>query len=159
MTTYPTSTAPAAKSWLFGQMQSTLTAATGFTFQLGYATNEGTLDNPDDMVWLGKVANRQVKPFAMVGDQGAFSTAEAYDLEVTVSCYRAGEGYQPGIDAETRAWVLVGVIETIQRTDPTMGGVLWTSRPNASDADVDWDDSGNGRVCTIPLSFHCEAVI
>jgi len=164
MTTYPTSTAPAAKAWLYGQMQSTLTAASDATFGLTYATTVATPNSPDDMVWLEGVQNRVVSNFAMVGNLGQYSLAEEYDLVVQISCFRAGEesdvvATEPGALAEARTFVIAGQIETIQRTDPTMGGNLITSRPNQSGSDVDWDDSGNGRIATIQLSFHCQAVI
>lgn len=164
MTTYPTSTAPTAKAWLYGQMQSTLTAASDATFQLSYATDVTTPNSPDDMVWFDGVQNRVVSNFAMVGTLGQYALVEEYDLVVQISCFRAGEesdviATEPAAIAEARVWALAGQIETLQRTDPTMGGVLITSRPNQSSCDVDWDDNGNGRIATLPLSFHCQAVI
>lgn len=165
MTTYPTSTAPAAKAWLYAQMVTSLAAASGATFQLSYATDVTNPDNPDDMVWLGKVANRVVSPFAMVGNLGQYSLQEEYDLEVNVSCFRAGEENDadsttdPAGIAETRAWALAGSVETIVRTDPTFGGNVITSRPDQSECDVDWDDAGNGRIATLTLTIHCFATI
>jgi hypothetical protein len=164
MTTYPTSTGPAAKAWLYGQMQSVLAAASDATFKLAYATTVTTSNSPDDMVWLEGIQNRVVSNFAMVGNLGQYSLAEEYDLVVQISCFRAGEesddaATDPGALAEARAFVLAGQIETIQRTDPTMGGQLITSRPNQSSGDVDWDEAGNGRVATLQISFHCQAVI
>lgn len=165
MTTYPTSTAPTAKAWLYGQMVATLTAAIDATFGISYAPDLDNPNTPDDMVWMGGVENRVVTGFAMVGNQGQWSMAEEYDLTVNISCYRGGEEdpagstADPAAIAEARAWALAGVIETLQRTDPTMGGAVTTSRPNQSSSEVDWDDNGNGRVATIPLSFHCFATI
>lgn len=156
MTTYPTSTAQAAKAWLFGQMQTTLTAASDATFEVTYATQVDTINSPDDQVYMGKIANRVVSNFAMVGNLGQWSLQEEYDLEVYVSCWRGGN--QPDV-AEARAWALAGSIETIARTDPTLGANVLTSRPNMSDSDVDWDEAGNGRIATVTLSIHCLATL
>jgi hypothetical protein len=165
MTTYPTSTAPTVKAWLYAQMVSTLTAATDGTFQLSYASNVTSPNSPDDMVWLGKVTNRVVSNFAMVGNLGQYALSEEYDVEVNISCYRAGEendtnsALDPAGIAEARAWVLAGAVETIARTDPTLGGNVVTSRPDQSECDVDWDDAGNGRIATLTLTIHCFATI
>lgn len=166
MTTYPPSTVPAAKQWLFGQMVSTLTAAPNNTFAVSYATQATTLSSPDDQVWFEDTTGRQVKQFAFVGNLGKGALYEEYDLNLLVTCYRAGaEGaddvtLEPAALAETRAWQLASAIEQIQRTDPTMGGALVTSRPNTiPNVNVDWDEARNGRTCTIPVSFHCESDI
>ena len=166
MTTYPTSTGPAAKAWLYGQMVSTLTAASDGTFQLSYAIDVDNTNSPDDKVWLGGVANRVVSRFALVGNLGQYSLVEEYDLVVNFSSYRAGESddadatKDPAYVAEQRVWALIGAVETIQRTDPTMGGLLITSTPSQiPEVPVDWDDSGNGRMATAELSIHCQAVL
>lgn len=163
MTTYPTSTVPTAKAWLFGQIQAAVTAdpVGGFDFEVTYASNADTLDSPDDQVAMGDVTGRVVSPFALVGGQGQYALAEEYDLGVDITVYRPGVDASSGLDAETRAWALAGVVETLQRTDPTMGGVLITSRPNQSSAVVDWsaEEDANGRICTLPLSFHCVATL
>lgn len=161
MTTYPVSTAPSAKAWLFGQMQAVLTADPAATFEVTYATNVDLLDSPDDQVWLGDIVNHIVQPFAMVGNEGKFAFYEQYDIEIGISIYRPGVEADSGMDAEARAWALLGAIWTIQRTDPTMGGALVTSRPNMSSSSVDWDDQdpSKGRICTLPASIHCESDI
>ena len=166
MTTYPTSTGPAAKAWLYGQMVATLTPASDGTFQLSYAIDVDNTNSPDDMVWLVGVQNRTVKNFAMVGNLGQYALAEEYDLTVGFSCYRAGESndadatLDPAYVAEQRVWALIGQVETIVRTDPTFGGLLWTSQPMVlPEVPVDWDDSGNGRIATAELSIHCQAVL
>jgi len=160
VTTYPTSSAPAAKAWLYGQMQSTLTATSDATFGVRYASDVDNPNSPDDMVWLGSVVNRVVSRLAFVGNMGQDALQEEYDLQVVVSCYRAGEeGATVTTDqapiAEARAWALAGAIETIARTDPTFGGAVITARPGESNCDVDWDESGNGRVADLTLSIHC----
>jgi hypothetical protein len=163
MTTYPTSTAPAAKQWLFGQMGSTLAAASDATFELTYATRVDTENTPDDMVWFGAVADRVVERLAFVGSMGQDALQEAYDLTVEISCLRAGvtdgTALDPAYRAEARAWALAGQIETIARTDPTLGGNVITAKPNMSQAVVDWDDNGNGRVCSLTLTIHCFATL
>lgn len=162
--TYPVSTVPAVKAWLFAQMESTLTAAADGTFTLDYATTVDTIDSPDDQVWLGAVTNRVAAPFAMVGNMGAYALQEEYDLEVRVSCYRAGEEgtsatTDPAGIAEARAWALAGQIETIVRTDPTAGGAVVTSRPAQASCEVDWDENGNGRIADLTLAIHYFATI
>jgi hypothetical protein len=159
MTTYPTSTAPAAKLWLFQQMQSTLTPASGWSLEVTYATMVDTNNSPADQVWMGGITGRAVANFAMVGNLGQYSLAEQYDIEINVSCFRPVDRDE---DAETQAWDLCGQIETIARTDPTLGGNVMTSRPNTSTAAVDWsfdEEAANGRICTLQLTIHCEAVI
>jgi hypothetical protein len=158
MTTYPTSTAPDAKAWLFTQMQSTLTVAAGFSFECTYASMIDTVDAPDDQVSMGAITNRVVSGFALVGDQGQYSTQEEYDLTVEISCFRPG---LVGDTAEARAWALAGQVETIARTDPTFGGLLVTSRPNQSSSTVDWsaEEDANGRIASLTLTIHCFAVI
>jgi hypothetical protein len=158
MTTYPVSTAPAAKAWLFGQMQDTLTATADATFSCSYASEIDTLNSPDDQVWMGSIANRVVSHLAFVGDLGQWALQEEYDLEVKVSCYRAGDDSNT---AEARAWAIAGQIETIARTDPTFGGLLITAQPSLSSSDVDWDaeENANGRVADLTLTIHCLAAI
>jgi hypothetical protein len=154
MTTYPTSTAPAAKAWLFGQLQTTLTAASDATFSCTYATEVDTLAGAGDQVWMGGIVNRNVTVLALLGDMGAGSLKEEYNLEVNVSCYRRSD---KGDTAETRAWDLAGQIETVARTDPTLGGNVTISRPAQSNSTVDWDDAGTGRICTLTLNIYCLA--
>ena len=160
MTTYPTSTAPAAKAWLFGQMQDTLTADADWTFSCTYATEIDTETSPDDQVWMGDITSRQVTPLAMVGNLGAGSLQESYDLVVNISCARMTD--QPEA-AETRAFDLCGQVETIVRTDPTMGGNTYLARPNQSSCTVDWSaedaEAANGRIATLTLSISCFAQI
>jgi len=148
--TIPVSTVPAAKAWLFGQLTTNLTAATDAT--LGVTYGPSGVNNPDDMVWLGDT-QRQAVPWTMTGGLTVpQSMQETYDLTVNVNCYRS--------DAETveaRAWVLVAGIEDTVRTDPTFGGLLIKSYPNAAQAAVAWDEEFKGLLCSVAMTISCLA--
>ena len=158
MTTYPTSTAPAAKAWLFGQLQSTLTADPASVLEVSYASRVDMDNSPDDQVWMGGIVNRVVSPLALVGNLGQDALQEQYDLEVRISCYRGGDS---GDIAEARAWALAGQVETVARTDPTFGGLLYMSRPNMSSSGTDWSDeeNANGRIADLTLTIQCFATL
>lgn len=157
MPTYPVSTVPAARAWLFTQLQSALTpdGADG-SFELTYANNLDSTSRPDDQVWLGSVT-RASKNFAMVGNLGTYALDETYYLSLGIASYRAGD-YPDVVDA--RAWALNSAIEAVVRADPTFGGLLVTSRPEQTTAeDVDWDQDGKGRIAVLRPSIYCYAVI
>lgn len=154
MTTYPTSTVPAARAWLFAQLEEVLEPDGDRSFELTYANNLYSPARPDDQVWLGSVV-RTSKPLAMVGNLGQYSMQETYMLTVNISCL--AESDDP-LTVETRAWGLIGQIETVVRTDPSFGGLLITAKPDHSTAEeIAWDDAGSWRALSASVAISCLA--
>lgn len=156
MPTYPDTTALAAKAWLFGQMQTGLTAVdpTNYTFGVTYADPSKTISGTDDQVWMGAIVSGVTSRFAFVGNMAQSALQEQYDLIVNFSCFRPGDNADV---AEAAAYAYAKQVRTIARTDPTFGGILTTSYPFQFSSDVDWDDqeAANGRIGTHTLSVHC----
>lgn len=159
--TIPVSTAPAAKAWLFGKLQTAVTPVSTNTLEVLYDNITESAAAPDEVVYVGDITNRQLQAESMVGGQGPFAFTETYDINVVISVFRQGSNPQ---DATERAWAILAEVETVTRTDPTFGGkdappapLLVTSKPNASSSTVAPDDNGSGYACLIPLTISCLA--
>lgn len=152
--TIPVSTAPAAKAWLVGQLQTAITAASGHTLQVLYDHITDAATVPDDAVFVGDITNRLLQPLAFVGGQGASAFTETYRIEVTIAVSRPNITSQ-GVDE--RAWALLADVETVTRTDPTFGGLLTTSKPVETGSNITTVSNGTGVKCTLAWAVECLA--
>lgn len=148
MSTYPASTVPAVKAWLLGQLTTAATAASGLTIGVFY--NEAGSNLPSDLILVG-TGERTVETGNIVGDMGAFSMRETYEIPVTVSAYRA-EGMQA---AEERAWALLAIVELLvrqtmfgiiaaQTATATWGGNVWNLSIGRHTVVPTWATAGDG---------------
>lgn len=151
----PVSTVPAVKAWLYTQLQTACTAATGVDLLVRYG-DPGPFD-PEDVVSLGDVARRATEPFAITGSLGTGSIHEEYDVNVDVDVMRGGT--DAGQEATERAWTLVSQIENAMRADPTAGGHVYLSYPSTSDDRGEWDDQHSFYRVTVTVSLTAKAVL
>jgi len=148
-----TTTVPAAKAYLFTLLSAQL-AGDGRTSLKVFYDDPGT-DILDDIIVVGKMANRVSKPYTMRGSMtGRGSMWETYDLEVVVSCYRGGD--QPQHVYE-RAWLLATQIESAVRADPSLGGLVTLAFPAHSSDDPKEESEQMGRLVDITLGITIES--
>lgn len=153
--TYPVSTVPAVKTWLYAQLQTACTADAGVDLLVRYG-DPGPYD-PEDVVSVGDIRQRRVEPFGMVGTMQAGSLNEAYTLTVEVDVMRAGD--DPAGAATTKAWALASQVETAVRTDPTLGSNVILSRPSTSSDTGQWSDDHNDYAVHVEVDIYAETVI
>lgn len=154
----PVSTVPRAKSFLFTQTQ----AALDLLPALGYAAPLLTYDRPGiyrppELIVIGKIYDRRVSGFAMVGSGGAGWLKEDYELEVIVDVFRPGESLQ--IEAYNRAWELMSLIENVVRADPSLGSLVIRARADRSYDDSEWERDGKGWIVSVTTRFTVLAQI
>lgn len=112
---------------------------------------------PPELVVIGKVYDRRVTEFAMVGSGGNGWLKEDFEFEAIVDVFRPGESLQ--VEAYNRAWQLMSLIETVVRTDPSMGGLVIRSRPDRSYDDSEWERDGKGWIVSVTSRFTVLAQI
>lgn len=151
----PVSTIPAVKAWLYGQLQTACTAATGIDLLVRYG--EPGPFQPEDVVSIGAAINRAAAPFGIVGSLDvANSMIETYELEIDIDITRNGEDVAQA--TTERAYTLAAQVEEVVRATPTLGGHVTQSRPMSSNDRSEWTDDGWFNV-TVTLAIYCEAVI
>lgn len=159
MPTYPVSTVPAVKAYLFTQFTAaalTVPAPFGDTAQLVVMYGPPAQYQPDDIVAFGTV-RRTITEHGLVGSGGAGALSEDYHVEVIIDVFRGSDLAQ---QVEERAYlILAAVIETPVRVDPTLGGLVQVAWPAASDANSTWDPDNLGRHTEIRAEIHCSVVI
>jgi hypothetical protein len=158
--TIPSSSVPGARRWLFTSLVASLTEDQDLTLPDGYVGDGSAsllvcLDEPGpyqpaDIVVVGKV-ERDPEITGMVGGGGAGWITEKYSIEIRIEVARGGDD---ALSAFERACDLLVQVETVVRTDPTMGGnVLW-GRPGHSTIEV-VSVQGTGRVGIVETTVQC----
>lgn len=146
------STIPAVKAWLFGQLVAAFAAEPALLVAYG----EPGPNQPDDLIVVGEV-QRQITPFALVGSQDTGAMQETYSVFVVISVFRGGDQAQQVFE---RACALADDVIGVQRADPTMGGLVFTSWPKPQVyPDATWTDDHKGRVAEFTVEIECQAVI
>lgn len=146
----PISTVPAAKAYLVEKITKALANP-----KVLVSYDDPGPNQPDDIIVVGDV-NRTITPWAMVGGGGAGWLGENYTITVTVSVFRGGDFAQAVTE---RAYELADLIVAVVRQDPSLGGLVLTARPEATQSGTDWTDDHKGRVTTLPITFLLTAQI
>jgi hypothetical protein len=146
--TIPVSTVPAVKALLAQGITDAATVDPGH--QLLVCFDDPSRYQPDDIVMIGKVKNRNTVPWQMVGDGGAGWLREDYRLEVEVSVFRGGED---AIAPYNRAWELASIVEYVVRKDPSLGGLVIQANPADSQDESSWDETHKGRIVTVTITI------
>lgn len=147
----PVSTVPAVRSYLRSAIVAQIADPTVQVFDGVESTNVA-----DDVVLVAGV-QRQSSRSAMVGNGQQHALEETYQLEVRVSCFRGGgEDYAPTVDA--RAWALIAQVESVVRSDMSLGGLVLTARPGISQSSgPQWEDEHKGVICEVFMNIDCYA--
>lgn len=149
--TIPVSTVPAVKSYMRDQVMTALQDQVIPGFALVVCYDRPGQYRPPEIVVIGKIYDRRVDGFTMVGSGGAGWLKEEYEFECIVDVFRPGESLQ--IEAYDRAWQLMSIVETVVRTDPSLGGLVIRARPDRSYDDSEWERDGKGWIVSITTRF------
>jgi hypothetical protein len=152
--TIPISTVAAVKAHLFDLLTADLTGDNTTSFGVFYGPPGQ--NQPGYIVTIGDVSDRQVVPFTMVGDGGAGAFREMYHLTVTVSCFHGG---QKASDLETTTFGYVAQIESLIRSDMTLGGLVLKAEPSSSSSALAWEENYAGLLAQVDLQIAVLAVI
>jgi len=154
--TIPTSTAPAARQWLYDQLSATLTPdPLSPASQLLVCFDEPGPNQPDDIVSVGDV-NRAFEPGSLVGGGGPGWLRERYTITITVDVFRGGDDAQ---GCYRRAQLLADGVVNAVRSDLTLGGAVITATPMSDAATGEWDQDHLGRHVTSTIEISCLAQI
>lgn len=156
----PTSSAPAARLWLFHALVAALLPDAALVDGQGYygdpqasllvCLDEPGAYQPADIVSVGKVT-RDIETSSMVGSGGAGWLAERYSIHVTIEIAR-GDDAQSAFE---RTFALLDQTINVVRADPTLGGAVLWARPQAHDVEVMWTSDHTGRVGQVEIPISC----
>jgi hypothetical protein len=156
MTDIPSSTAPAARRYLFEQFTAQITPDPLSTrSSLAIVYDDVGTNAPDDVIIVGLVT-RQIGVNSMVGGGGAGWLDERYTIAVTIDVFRGGDDAAAVFD---RASLLLDQVCAIVRDDPTLGTAVNSARPTTSQTDGEWDEEHTGRHSLVTLDIECYARI
>lgn len=149
----PVSTVPAVRQYLLTQIQAQIGIYTAPIVEV--YLSDADHESAADLVIIGG-AHRALEPFAMVGSGGPHWLRETYHLEVSIECA------QFGVDStfstvDSRAYQLLGMVETVVRTDPSLGGLVLVARPAESTSEHAWGDEHQGPQCLIKAQIYVSA--
>ena len=138
-------------------------AVTQGTDEILVKLGDAVKNRPPDMIEFGQV-HRQVRWETFVGSGGQFALYETYEIDCDVSSWLSytdiGDDTDIAEQVNARAWVLNAYVETVIRTDPSLGGLVELAYPQASTASVpEPDDKAKGLMVTISFPIHVEAFI
>jgi hypothetical protein len=152
----PSSTAPAARRWLYAQLNSALTPdPLSPQSSLLVCYDEPGPNQPDDIVSIGPVA-RTFEPGSFVGNGEAGWLKERYTITVTIDVFRGGDDAQATYE---RSQALADGVVAAVRADLTLGGAVLTATPLADNAEGEWDQEHLGRHVTSTIEISCLAYI
>lgn len=154
--TIPSSTAPAARQWIYEQLSTALTPdPLSPSSSLLVCYDDPGPNQPDDIVSIGDVT-RAFEASSFVGSGGAGWLAERYSITITIDVFRGGDDAQ---STYTRAQLLAdGVVNAI-RADISLGGAVLTATPMSDHAQGSWDEEHEGRHVTSTIEVSCYARI
>lgn len=150
----PVSTAPQVKAYLVTQITNAVTPDADSRLRVFYGPP--ATDLPNDVIVVGDVTARTTQHHAFVGGGGALARNETYTVAVEVDAFRGGDNAQL---VEERAWTLAGVVETVVRTDPSLGGLVVEAWPAAQGVTETWDETHLGRHARITVAVTVLAVL
>ena len=164
--TIPVSTVPAAMAYLVASVQAlaqTDPAVMAGTDEILVKLGDETKNRPPDVIEFGSV-QRQVKWETFVGSGGQFALYETYEIDVEISSWipysDVNDDSAVALQVNNRAWQLVAYVETVIRTDPSLGNLVEIAYPRDSTASVPEPDAkAAGLIVTIRLPIHVEAFI
>ncbi|WP_223279358.1 hypothetical protein [Streptomyces sp. SDr-06] len=140
------------RKYLFDQLTANLAPDPNvMTARLLVCYDEPGPDQPDDIVSVGKV-HRTVSVNSMVGGGGAGWLEERYTVEIEIDVFRGNDDPQY---VYQRASDLADATIAVVRSDPSLGGLVLTSRPQTAAHEVTWDDKHMGRHGTVAIEVEC----
>jgi hypothetical protein len=156
MTPIPSSTAPAARQWIYDQCSALLTPdPLSPSSSLLVCFDEPGPNQPDDIVSVGAVS-RAFEPGSFVAGGGAGWLKERYTITVSIDVFRGGDDAQA---TYTRAQVLADGVIAAVRSDLTLGGAVITATPLVDSSQGEWDQEHLGRHVTSTIEISCLAYI
>jgi len=152
----PASSIPAARSYLFTQLQALLTAdTTDANASLLVCMDGPSTDIPEDVVSVGDV-HQTYSPESNVGSGGSHWLREDYTITVEIQVVR---GTDDSTVTFARARALADLVIALVRSDPSLGGAVDRARPAAVTHETGWakDQSGQtiGRHTSIDIGIDC----
>lgn len=162
----PVSTVPAVLSYLLTNVTAACNADAAVlqgTDQILVKLGQPSRDNPPNMVEFGRIS-RRVKWESFVGGGGADALYEIYDIDLSVYSWLGygdvSDDSSVALQVMQRAWQILGYIETVVRTDPSLGGLVDIAYPLSSDSpDPEWTEQPVGLRVAINAPIHVEATI
>lgn len=156
----PVSTVPSVISYLLTQVTS---ACASDPLEILVKTGEPAKNLPSDVIQFGSV-RRTVRWESFVGGGGNDALYEIYDLELDIYTALAygdiSDDSAIALQVIQRAWQLLGYVETVVRTDPSLGGLVDIAYPQSSvSPNPEWTDGAVGLRVSINAPIHVEATI
>lgn len=148
----PASSIPAARNYLYNQLQSLLTAdPNDSTASLLVCLDGPNTSIPEDVVSVGDV-HQNYAPESSVGSGGPHWLREDYTITVEIQVSR---GTDDSSVTFARARYLADQVVALVRSDPSLGQVVDRARPAAVSHTTEWQESGHGRQTFIELGIEC----
>lgn len=148
----PTSSAPAARQWLYDAITAAATPdPDNKSAALLVCIDDPGTYQPDDIVSVGGVT-REIGVNSLVGGGGAGWLEERYRITVDVEVYRGGD-YPSVVFDRTSA--LVDVVIAVVRADPSLGGTVLVAKPVTSTYEGSWQEEHEGRLGSATVEIEC----
>lgn len=146
----PASSIPAARAYLYSQLQALLTPdPNDVTASLGVFLDGPITDIPADVVSIGDV-HQNYNPESSVGSGGSHWLREDYAITVEIQVTRNTEDSTVTFN---RARALADLVVALVRSDPSLGQVVDRARPGVATHETSW--VGTGRRTDIDLAIDC----
>ena len=148
--TIPASTVPLAIGYLFDNIKTTI-GDPAVRVSYGPPPPGAT----GDMIVIEGVTREPVVA-RMRGSGGAGWIDEIYTIELNCWVFRGGDNGQPVYE---RAAALADVVESVVRTDPSLGGAVVVAAPSAVEYISTLDEEHRGILVEARVSIRCRATI
>lgn len=146
----PASSIPAARTYLFTQLQALLTPDPNDTAASLLVCLDGpNTDIPEDVVSVGDV-HQVYSPESNTGSGGSHWLREDYTITVEIQVTR---GTDDSSVTFARARALADLVVALVRSDPSLGGAVDRARPAAVPHTTEW--ANNGRQTNIDIAIEC----
>ncbi|MEU6582753.1 hypothetical protein [Nocardia sp. NPDC046763] len=152
----PVSTVPAVKAFLFQQISASVTPNPNPSFPLLVTYDQPGTNQPAEIVVVGSTRHRTAKPFQMVGSGGHGWLYEEYELELEIAVFHGGDDAQGCYE---RAYSILGQIEAVIRSDPSLGGRVVVAHPATTRDTCTWEQEHKGRLVVVELTVNVSAQI
>lgn len=155
----PVSTVPAAQAYLLTNIQALVYGDARAADTL-VCLGEPSKSAPGGIIEIASDVRRVPVPTTFRGNGGQFWLNESYDISVDISA--AAETIDTDVDTlalSERAWQLLAYVETVVRSDPSLGDLVNEAWPSQTTGGrVEWSENNVGRVCELTLLVHCEVL-
>lgn len=152
MPTIPTSTMPAAKTYLFNQLTAAFAGTANLLVSMDLPPNDPPVEQ--DVIVVGDI-EQSFDPWQMVGSGGQGWLYDKYTIQIMISVYRGGDEAQAVL---TQAAALVYQVCQVVRTDPSLGGLVVQAYPASANYESGWSEEGaSGRVTDVEMKIAIEA--